>query len=98
MPGEDYNKNTNVYETEAKSYTYSISTTLPDELKGKSYIVAVSINDPSCDKPSIRFDCKNYINGGYHPIGTLGFGTKAGKMKITFDDIEADKTINYVKD
>ena len=96
-PGDDYNAAKEEYSIPAESHTFKLSATVPENLSGKSYIVAVSINDPSCDKPSIRLACENYINGGYHPLGVVGHNVKPQKMDIEFNDIEEDKTINYSK-
>lgn len=62
-----------------------------------SFLAAISINDPSCGKPAIRLACKNYINGGYHPLAAVGYHAKPKKTDVKFDDIEADRTINYAK-
>ena len=96
-PGDDYNIIKKEYQVPAESYTFKLSADIPETLSGKSYIVAVSINDPSCDKPAIRFACENYINGGYHPLGVVGYNVEPEKMNIKFNDIEEDKTINYAK-
>lgn len=96
-PGDDYNILKKEYEIPAESCTFKLSADVPEKLSGKSYIVAVSINDPSCDKPAIRFACENYINGGYHPLGVVGYNVEPQEMNIEFNDIEEDKTINYSK-
>ncbi len=31
-------------------------------------------------------------------MGTVGVGTDAEELVVKFNDVEADKTINYVKD
>ena len=96
-PGDEYNVVTEKYSVPAESHTFKLSAEIPENLTGKSYVVAVSINDPSCDKPAIRFACENYINGGYHPLGVVGYNVEPQEMNIKFDDIEKDKTINYSK-
>ena len=96
-PGDVWNVVKNEYSIPAESHTFTLSAEIPENLTGKSYIVAVSINDPSCDKPAIRFACENYINGEYHPLSTVGYNVEPQEMNIKFDDIEKDKTINYSK-
>lgn len=49
MPGETYTINTNF--------------SLPEEINNGTYIIAITILDPSDNKPSLRFANENYFNG-----------------------------------
>jgi hypothetical protein len=69
---------------------------LPLELYGKTYIVAVSINDPAGNKPSIRFANINYYNGGRTPLGIIGLGVVPEKSDLgIFNSIKDDNSLSY---
>ncbi len=97
LPGDQYDADTHAYTVAPEPKTAKLNVTLPESLKGKGYLAAISIDDPSCGKPAVRLACSNYLNGGYHPMGTVDFGGSA-EMPSRFDKIADDTTLNYVKE
>lgn len=94
QPGEDYDWEAHAYRVRPTPVTFALTATLPDELRGGAYIAALSIDDPSCGRPSIRLACENYKNGGWHPLGVVRFGGGDAALP-PFDDIRADRSIHY---
>ncbi|MBP5618594.1 MAG: DUF4832 domain-containing protein [Clostridia bacterium] len=94
LPGDDYDDKAHAYATAPETKTATLSVTLPASLKGKGYLVSLSIYDPSCNKPAIRFACASYLNGGHHPMGTVDYGGTAS-MPARFDSLQLDKTLHY---
>ncbi len=79
-------------------YTYTVkdSFQLPNDLPKGTYILALSVLDPSGLKPSLRFANTNYYTGGRTPLGTLGVGGLADTFDIgPFDSLYADHTLYY---
>ncbi len=75
--------------------TFNIPSTVPSG----TYIVALSILDPSGMLPSIRFATSNYLNGGRHPMGYVGVDKNISNYKLTninFDDPQQDKSLHYI--
>lgn len=100
MPGEDWSKETERYETPAPVYKVSEKIRLDKDIARGKYILAVGILDPAGMVPSIRFANENYFEGGYHPIGYVGIGgEKVDRVEIPdnmFFDIQSDQTLHYI--
>ncbi|MGD0750178.1 MAG: DUF4832 domain-containing protein [Anaerolineales bacterium] len=96
LPGDKWNSSGNYYEIPAEIYSVKESLALPAGLGKGTYILALSILDPSGDKPSVRFAIKNYINGGKHPIGFIGLGVENNDPAYPdFDDLRKDRSLYY---
>ena len=100
LSGNFWNPNFVQYMEKAKEHSIDQTIKIDKNIPKGEYIIALSINDPSCGKPAIRFANSNYINGGYCPIGVIGNGkkVKSNALNLTFDDINADVSINYVNE
>jgi hypothetical protein len=53
------------------------------------YVLALEILDPAGMVPSVCFATTQYLKGGRHPIGLVGFGG------VRFDDQFSDQTLHY---
>ena len=98
FPGDDYNKETNQYETAAEVYNVSASFEINKTLKPGTFTMAISILDPDGDLPSLRFAINNYFNGGRHPMGYVGVGTDIEQFEIPpndFDQMRSDHSLHY---
>jgi hypothetical protein len=79
-----------------ETYTVNANFSLPQELGKGTYIVAISIVDPSGNRPSLRFANKNYYNGGRTPIGIIGVNQEPAFNDFgTFDLLKDDNTLGY---
>jgi len=97
QPGDKWDSKSQTYTIAAESQTITQTFSLSDVPQGE-YIIALSVLDPSVNRPSVRFAIKNYFNGGRHPIGKIGVNQDVNSFSITqFDDIQSDKTISYSK-
>ncbi len=97
LPGDKWNEVTRAYTIPAESNAIHQAFQLTDIPTGE-YIVALSIVDPSSNRPAARFAIKNYYIGGWHPIGKVGVNLDINNFAITqFDDIQSDKSITYEK-
>lgn len=98
MPGENWDSGNNQYTQQAKSYTIEGDLAIPSDIAPGEYMLAISINDPAGNLPSIRFATINYIQGGRHPMGYIGVGQQIDNFEISrnlFVDLAADKTLYY---
>lgn len=69
---------------------------IPSTISNGSYILAVSIVDPSGDMPSLRFANANYYNGGRTPLGIIGIGQEPKYYSLRpYNSLKADKSIHY---
>ena len=62
------------------------------------YTLALTIKDPSCGKPNVRFATRQYYNGGWHPIGYVGVNACVERTLLDetgFDDMRTDNSITY---
>ena len=79
--------------------TYRVETALDvSKLPAGKYILALSIKDPACGRPSVLFATRQYFRGGWHPLGYVGIGTWVEQPLIPdalFDDQRTDRTITY---
>ncbi|MHC4202275.1 MAG: DUF4832 domain-containing protein [Planctomycetota bacterium] len=99
LPGDGWDPKEKRYTVEPKAYTARGEFTVPGSLRPGTYVLALAILDPAGMLPSARFAIRNYIEGGRHPIGTLGVGRDAGSTKLDaglFDDPAKDATLHYV--
>lgn len=98
MPGDQWNTTMQKYEIPAPLNVVKAQLKLPGNLEKGEYILAVSVLDPSCNLPSLRFAIENYLKGGYHPLGRIGVGLKPDSfdlMNLKFDDLKEDRTLHY---
>ena len=78
------------------SYTVPGSFTVPSGLAAGTYILALTVNDPAGDLPSLRFANANYYSGGFTPLGKVGVGQDAGDQNLgSFSGLQADATLHY---
>jgi Domain of unknown function (DUF4832) len=62
------------------------------------YLLALEILDPAGMVPSVCFATTQYLKGGRHPIGLVGFGGVRGSKlpaDFRFDDQFSDRTLHY---
>lgn len=98
QPGDQWQPTTQRYAVEPTAVEVSGSFALPRDLAPGRYIVALSINDPACDLPSVRFAIRNYFRGGRHPMGYIGVGVDPGDSALattSFDDPAKDFSLHY---
>jgi hypothetical protein len=98
MPGDQWNTTRQQYEIPAQLNVVKAQLKLPGNLEKGEYILAVSVLDPSCNLPSLRFAIENYLKGGYHPLGRIGVGFKPDSFdlkNLKFDDLKEDRTLHY---
>lgn len=70
--------------------------TIPCSMSRGTYTLALSVNDPAGDLPSLRFANRNYYKGGWTPVGKVGIVEKAGDQNLgTFDRLETDNSLRY---
>jgi chitodextrinase len=78
------------------SYPVTGSFTVPSGLATGTYILALTVNDPAGDLPSLRFANTNYYAGGFTPIGKVGVGLDAGDQNLgSFSGLQSDATLHY---
>jgi hypothetical protein len=63
-----------------------------------TYILALSINDPAGNLPSVKFATANYLKGGRHPMGLISVGeNKCHPLPVDFkfDEPNSDNSLYY---
>ena len=98
FPGDNYNKESNVYEISPEVYQVNSSFVVDETLANGDYTVAISVLDPDGNLPSLRFAINNYFKGGRHPMGYVGIGTTPSEFEINpddFDDLYSDNSLYY---
>jgi len=93
MPGDQFNFETRTYDEPAKLYHHEVKLTL-DGVRDGVYMLALAIKDPSCGKPNVRFATRQYLNGGWHPMGYVGVNCEVSNPIIPeckFDDMLKDQ-------
>jgi len=101
LPGDGWNSKEKRYTVAPKAYAARGEFTVPGSLRPGVYVLALAILDPAGMLPSARFAVRNYLQGGRHPIGTVGVGRDAGSTKLDekmFDDPAKDGTLHYTID
>lgn len=79
-----------------QSYTVSQAFALPAGLTSGVYTLALSVNDPAGDAPSLRFANTSYYAGGWTVLGKVGVGQTPTNQNLgTFDALKTDSTIRY---
>lgn len=79
-----------------KSYTVSQTFPLPASLGSGVYTLALSINDPAGDAPSLRFANKSYYAGGWTVVGKIGVGqAPTNQILGTYDVLKTDNSLRY---
>ena len=97
MPGDKWNFERAAYEEPAAKATVSGRfdvSGVPDGV----YMLALAIKDPSCGRPNVRFATRQYLRGGWHPMGYIGLNEQVDDPVIPlscFDDQREDNTIGY---
>ncbi len=85
------------YSIAAPLYTIDQQMKLNGVSKGK-YILALCINDPAGNKPSIRFANTSYLAGGYTALGMIGVGQAIDEFTVpvsSITDIQSDTSLSY---
>lgn len=78
------------------NYTVTDRFDMPEDLPEGTYILALSVLDPSGNLPSLRFANTNYYNGGRTPLGCVGIGHGTGKLSLEpFDSLYNDRSLSY---
>jgi hypothetical protein len=96
LPGDRWSITESRYEIPAEVYSLKETLALPRDLEKGKFLLAISINDPAGDNPSVRFAIKNYLNGGRHPIGFIGVGVENdGLQRLGFDNLKNDRSLYY---
>jgi hypothetical protein len=98
LPGDQWNKQSRMYEKEPKTYEVGGSFTVPRDVPRGDYILALAILDPAGMQPAVRFAIENYFIGGRHPIGLIGVGKAPLSVELapaSFDDPAKDRTLHY---
>lgn len=97
MPGEEWDETTKTYRIPALKYNIKGVFNLPKDIKNGEYIIALTILDPAGMVPAARFAVKNYINGGFTPLGNIGVNIrpKSDKLNIKFSDPMFDTSLIY---
>lgn len=79
-----------------QAYTVSQAFALPSNVSAGVYTLALSINDPAGDAPSVRFANTNYYGGGWTVVGKVGIGQTPTSQNLgTFDGLKADTSMRY---
>ncbi|HEX8613420.1 MAG TPA: DUF4832 domain-containing protein, partial [Telluria sp.] len=79
-----------------QSYAVSQAFALPSGLVRGAYTLALSINDPAGDMPSLRFANQNYYTGGWTVLGKVGVGQAPTDQNLgSFDPLKTDSTLHY---
>jgi hypothetical protein len=79
-----------------KSYGVSKSFTLPASVTSGVYTLALSVNDPAGDMPSLRFANKNYYAGGWTVVGKVGVNQAPTSQNLgSFDGLKNDSSLKY---
>ena len=98
MPGEAWDMQMERYLVPPEKNEVQALIRLDDEIPAGRYILALGILDPACGRPTVRFANTNYFTGGFHPLGYVGVGQEENTPALdpgTFDDLQADTTLNY---
>lgn len=79
-----------------KTTTVSQAFSLPSGLSRGVYTLALSVNDPAGDAPSLRFANKNYYGGGWTVVGKVGIDQTPPNQNLgSFDPLKTDTTLQY---
>ncbi len=97
-PGENWSVEANRYTKEPKTFSFTKSFTLGNEVPDGEYIISIAVLDPAGNKPCLRLATKQYFTGGRHPMGYVGVGKEASQYAINtaeFGNIFTDTTLEY---
>jgi hypothetical protein len=79
-----------------ETHTIHTAINVPPELYGNTCIIALSVLDPSGNKPSLRFANSHYYKGGRTPIGIIGLGIEPEYNNLgKFDSLKSDDSLGY---
>ncbi len=90
FPGDNWDREMKHYAVPAQTYTAEKTFVLPQSLDTGEYILALSINDPAGDKPSVRFANKRYLKGGWTPVDVVGIESNVTKSLPEPDNPDTD--------
>ena len=96
LPGDHWNFEKRAYDIPAEAT--HIEQAFPLNMPDGVYRLALAIKDPSCGKPNVLFATRQYLKGGWHPMGYIGVNTPVNDPQIPqteFDDQRTDDTITY---
>lgn len=94
MPGDNWSDETDSYTEPAAENVIYGKWTIPDELSGNEYLIAVSLDDQTTGAPSVRFAQDNYFAGGYTILGKTGIGITPSTSSIAgekFDILSSER-------
>jgi len=96
LPGDQWNFEKRAYDVPAKPYhaQQAFAIDVPEGV----YRLALAIKDPACGKPNVLFATRQYLRGGWHPMGYVGVNASVDDPLISatdFDDQRTDDTITY---
>lgn len=97
LPGDDWNDSLDVYTIQPEEIIVEKKFNVPI-LDNGNYIVALSINDPAGNLPSVRFANTSYLHGGYTALGYVSSGKRLKSAMIPttrFVDVEKDTSLHY---
>lgn len=97
MPGDEWDEAKQQYSKAAPVYAIDQQIKLNGVSKGK-YILALSVNDPSGNRPSLRFANGSYCAGGYTALGMIGVGQDITEFTVpasSISDIQSDTSLHY---
>ena len=99
LPGEKWDSTAFAYTHPAVSYHEKGQATIPNDIKSGKYILALALLDREGGlQPSARFAIKNYLSGGWHPLGIIGIGetpTEVALTNLKFDSPAFDNSLRY---
>jgi hypothetical protein len=98
-PGSNYNYTTRSYQKPAFEFSYKKAISVPKSFVPSSYLVAITILDPSTKKPGVFFAINNFIKESQtQPLARIGIGMDATNNLlngIKFDNPVADDARYY---
>ncbi len=89
LPGDKWDRDANRYRIPAETYTVDQVFKIPESINDGEYILALSINDPAGDRPSVRFANKRYFKGAWTPIAMIGINSDPTHPLPASDDPQA---------
>jgi hypothetical protein len=101
MPGDKWEKSESMYSVPVESFKAKGTFNLDGNISTGQYKLAIAVPDPAGWLPSMRFAIKNYLKGGWHPIGYIGVESDIQFSELdstSFDDPFMDKTLKYIYD
>jgi hypothetical protein len=80
LPGDDWDADKNYYKTPASTYHIEGNFKMPLDIKMGRYTIAIEIDDPATNKPSVKFATQSRDSEGRLIIGDIDVGAKGVVM------------------